>query len=542
MFTTKFYRWPSILFVGMCLASTQSQAQFSPTDISGGILWLDGADVDGDGAADTGSDGTLIDTWVDKASSNDVLRPMDGNGGNPQQFFNALNGNSVVRFTDDLAKLDSTTLNVANDYSVFTVVTHPTVGGGRHVFSGLQEPGTDAVLYTNAGWRFYSGPGGSDLQISAAPKTGTRIFGYQLDSTGLLGGDLGFFGDRDTFSDTSMDWVGTGTLNGIRIGGINRTDDLNTANAEGWLGDIAEVLIYDRPLDVSERSQIASYLQEKWYAAPLPPDEPAPSTAYTDTVMLDGPLHYYRFEETHTDQPVKDHVATDNQPGTFGAVEVGRTSAYPNLGVAAEFSGTGGSLIDLGTPFHPASGVISIEAWVNLDVDAPATFLPIAARWDGSYELDVNNNAGNPTTGDGRLNLVSRNDGTNTFGIVASPEPLEKGAWKHVVGTFEDGVVDLWIDGVNVQTVDTGEQPTSLQDAGATLFIGSTRDGGSFNWDGLIDEVAFYDYALSSAQIQAHIQAAVPEPSGILTTMVGLVAFALGRRVGDTNRKLGRHF
>ena len=526
--------WLCVTFIsgGLLITNMESQAQFTPPDISGGILWLDGADVNGDGVADTGTDGTLVDTWVDKAASNNVVRPLDGNGGNPQQFFGALNGNSIVRFTDDLAKLDSTTLNVANDYSVFTVVTHPAAGGGRHVFSGLQEPATDAVLYTNAGWRFYSGPGGTDLQISAAAKTGTHIFGYQLDSTGLLGGDFGFFGDRDTFTETAMDWGGTGTLNGIRIGGINRTDDLNTGNTEGWLGDIAEVLVYDRPLDASERSQIATYLQDKWYAAPLPPDPTAPATVYTDAVMADGPLHYYRFEETHTDQPAKDHVATDNQPGSFGAVGVGKASAHANLGKAAEFMGTGGSLVDLGTPFHPASGVISIEAWANLDVDAPATFLPIAARWDGSYELDVNNGGGNPTTGEGRLNLVSRNEGTNAFGIAASPDPLVKGDWHHIVGTFENGVLDLWIDGMNVATVDTGEQPTSLQDAGATLFIGSTRDGGSFNWDGLIDEVAFYDYALSGAQIQAHIRAAVPEPTGMSITLMGLMGLGLlrGRR------------
>ncbi|MCA9263844.1 MAG: LamG domain-containing protein [Planctomycetales bacterium] len=501
----------------------------SPTAIPGNILWLDANDVDGDGSPDSTPNGSLVTTWVDKSPGGfDVTLPAT-DGGNPLQFQNALNGNSIVRFSDALAKLDNATFNVANDYTLFTVVTHPTAGGGRHVLSGMFEEGTDAVLYTNTGWRFYSGPGGTDLQISSAARSGTQIFGYQLDSTGLLGGDLGLFGDRDSFSEVGgLDWGGTGTLNGIRIGGINRgvAGDPQTANNEGWLGDIAEVLIYDRPLDPSERQSLASYLQNKWYAEPLPPDGHAPLTPYSSAVLGDSPLHYYRFEETHTDQLAKDSVGS--QDGTIrGGITAGQSSVQPNLGNAFYFDGTPGTLVDLGTPFHPASGIISVEAWVNVDVDAPATFLPIAARWDGSYELDVANGGG--ATAEGRLNLVSRNEGTNVFGIAASSDPLVKGEWHHVVGSFENGLLTVWIDGALVGTADTGEQPTTLQDAGATLFIGSTRDGSAFNWKGFIDDVAFYDYALSEQQIAAHIRA-IPEPASGLTLAAGLLVLLFGTR------------
>jgi hypothetical protein len=509
-------------------ASLSAGVIADPSSISGNILWLDGNDIDGDSVPDVGTNGSLLSTWTDKSGSGNSVSTT---GGNPQQFFNISNGNSVVRFTDDLAKMDSLALNVASDYTLFTVVTPGVSAGGRHVLSGMLEDGTDAVLYTNAGWRFYSGPGGTDLQISAAAKSGTHIFGYQLDSTGLLGGDLGIFGDRDSFQEVGgLDWGGTGTLNGIRIGGINRggAGDANVGNNEGWLGDIAEVLIYDRPLDGAERQIIANYLQTKWFAPPLPPDAPALPTAYTQAVLADGPLHYYRFEETHTGQPAKDAVGVapdGDKPGTFsGGITAGQSSAHVNLGSAAYFDGTPGTLVDLGTPFHPASGVISIEAWVNLDQDAAATFLPIAARWDGSFELDVNN-TGDATNGSGRVNLVSRSADTNEFGIAASSEPMPKGEWQHVVGTFDDGQLSIWLNGelVSQQTV---TQPATLQDAGATLFIGSTRDGAAFNWKGSIDEVAFYDYALSQAQIRSHMAAAVPEPASSLGFLGALLALA----------------
>ena len=260
------------------------------------------------------------------------------------------------------------------------------------------------------------------------------------------------------------------------------------------------------------------------------PDPPAAPTAYTNAILADNPIHYYRFEETHTQQPAKDAVGgapNGDQPGTFTpGVTAGQPSASSLLGNTAQFDGSSQALVDLGTPFHPASGAISIEAWVNLDADAPADFLSIVARWDGSYELDVNNTSG--ALGDGRLNLVTRNDGTNAFGIAGSNDPMSMGEWHHVVGVFENGMLEVFVDGQSVGTGDTGEV-ASLQDAGTTLFIGSNRDGSSFNWKGFIDEVAFYDYALTELQVESHFLA-VPEPATLSLLGLGGMMFRRQRR------------
>jgi hypothetical protein len=46
-------------------------------------------------------------------------------------------------------------------------------------------------------------------------------------------------------------------------------------------------------------------------------------------------------------------------------------------------------------------------------------------------------------------------------------------------------------------------------------MIGATRNGSasSFNWKGLIDEVAIYNRALSTDRILAHYQAGLPVPA-----------------------------
>ncbi len=224
----------------------------------------------------------------------------------------------------------------------------------------------------------------------------------------------------------------------------------------------------------------------------------ADPTAYTQAILADGPIHYYRFEETAAHHFARDEIG--DQHGLYsGGSSFGGASATGVLGSAATFNGLPGSFIDLGTPFHPGP-TMSVEAWVNLDEDSTVAFAPIAARWDGSFEIDFNESSG-------KLNFVTRNE-VNTFSLAESEAPFTKGEWHHVVGVFENGITTVYLNGVQGTSVDVSDTGPALQDAGATLLIGSTRDGNAFNWKGVIDEVAFYDYALSEVQVAAHFAAA----------------------------------
>ncbi len=231
-------------------------------------------------------------------------------------------------------------------------------------------------------------------------------------------------------------------------------------------------------------------------------DPPAEPTAYTEAVLADSPVHYYRFEELDAAQFAKDEIGESelgDHPGIYeGDATVGEPSFSPLLGNACRFSGTPGTLVNLGSPFHLGS-TVSVEAWVWLDPAAASAFHPIAARWDGSYELDFNEGTGN-------ANFVTRNSG-NEFALAESLSPFTKGEWHHVVGIFDEGISTVYIDGMQGTEVDTSATGFDLQDRGGTLLIGSTRDGSTFLWTGLIDEVAFYDYALSEDQILGHIAA-----------------------------------
>jgi hypothetical protein len=152
--------------------------------------------------------------------------------------------------------------------------------------------------------------------------------------------------------------------------------------------------------------------------------------------------------------------------------------------------------VDLGL-FHPGDN-FSVEAWFKQDATAAATYNAIVARWDGSYELDLN-----PTD---TPNLVVRNTG-NGFGIVAGLAPVSRGQWHHLVGIFSNGILSIYVDGVKGSESNIGG---ALQNAGPSpdrVMIGATREG-VYNFKGNIDEVAMYDYPLSVTQVRAHLRAA----------------------------------
>lgn len=232
-------------------------------------------------------------------------------------------------------------------------------------------------------------------------------------------------------------------------------------------------------------------------------DPDAHVATYSELVLADGPIHYWRFEEAGGATTIADV----GQPGgvtgqVIGNVTLGESSAFASLGKSARFDGneTVGSRIDLGL-FHPGDSV-TVELWGRLDT-VLKSFHSVFARWDGSYELDVNG-------GTQRANFVAHDDGVPLL-LVQSTQDYARDAWHHMVGVFGQGNVTLYLDGVQGSTLPTSG---NLRNAGPTpdyVFISATRlgsNGGSYNWTGWVDEVAVYAKALSAADVSRHFAAA----------------------------------
>ena len=88
------------------------------------------------------------------------------------------------------------------------------------------------------------------------------------------------------------------------------------------------------------------------------------------------------------------------------------------------------------------------------------------------------------------------------------------------------GSAQFYLDGIPGALETIGGD---LQDAGGDdglWYIGTTRGPASgFSWDGLLDEIAIYNRALTPVEIQNHIALAnIPEPTS--SALLGLLGIA----------------
>jgi len=251
---------------------------------------------------------------------------------------------------------------------------------------------------------------------------------------------------------------------------------------------------------------------------------------YQSTVLSHNPLAYWRFNETAT-SPAIDTISdssggnstgfavgpvTNGAPGRIGnGVRFGNSAnqgSYVSAAVDIPWNAT----INPGAPF-------SVEAWVNpadpitdttglCPLSSMSSYFFAAAR---SGWLFYVNNTGS---------VVFRVGGENSYVAAPAGGAIGVGAWSHLVGTFDGTTVKVFVNGVQVAsaTAAAGFKPngwTRLRLGGTSLASNGGPDSGSPGvgnraWDGSVDEVAVYNYTLSSNTIAAHYAAAATNNAG----------------------------
>jgi hypothetical protein len=317
----------------------------------------------------------------------------------------------------------------------------------------------------------------------------------------------------------------------LAVGSYNAASGLGSNPYEG---DVAEVAFYNAY--VLTPDQILAHYQAGTNANY--------GTNYETLVFTSGftgpertglPKTYLRFNDPAAFRAANSGtlgpVANGNLVLTSNSIAGPQSPTYPGFdssNAAASFDG----VKQWGSLNNPSglnlAGQISLEAWVKPGASQAATARIISHGPQTKSNFPAQDLPGSVTNttevflrmeGSGAnyaIGSASYDDGTATTTTQEATFAVPGGdlgstAWIHLVGTYDGANWRLYRNGVLVgtQASGTGALPVDLGD----WAIGSTGNGWADPFSGFVDEVAIYDYALSSSQVLAHYKAGTVAPN-----------------------------
>ena len=241
---------------------------------------------------------------------------------------------------------------------------------------------------------------------------------------------------------------------------------------------------------------------------------------YASTVLADSPVGYWRLGEQ---SGTKANDAAGSRDGTYGggvAIRQFDAALLRDVDTAASFQGTSDHVtIPYDAALHPDS--LTVEAWAQV-TGGEGTYRTVLSARDagaGPTGYTIYANSGNQWE-------FRTGDGTGGWDILAGGDVV-LGQWVHVVGTYDatTNLASLYLNGQLVNSATMAYAP--LTTTSRSLFIGAGDDlGNNFLFDGLIDEVAIYSYAMSADDVLTHFTAGVPEPGSLTLAVLGLLGLA----------------
>ncbi len=239
----------------------------------------------------------------------------------------------------------------------------------------------------------------------------------------------------------------------------------------------------------------------------------APPNYYVSTIIGDQPAAYFRLDEAGG--PTAHDYAGGNDGEYNGALTFGVPGySLVDTDTAVYFPGQPLNYIGgIGTNtinYGGASAEFTVEAWAN----GPA------AQNVGTGTIVAKGHSSNGTTADEQFALID-NGGSWAFFVrdtkgnqhIATAATGPDGQWHHLVGVCDEigGALSLYVDGLPAASASASGLVGGVISTENPVTIGSESSGPGptyeYSFEGTIDEVAIYPYALSSSQVSAHYSA-----------------------------------
>lgn len=201
-------------------------------------------------------------------------------------------------------------------------------------------------------------------------------------------------------------------------------------------------------------------------------------------------ISVWQFDED-TDEFGTARDAVDDNDGTVNGAMSTESGAF---GRALDFDGVD-DFVEVARKANLEPATFTIEAKIKI-LDNSG-FNRIAVRTHStnvrqSYALTVD------PSGHVELRMEAFPSGTD---VVVSTSTVDDGVFHHVAGTFDGSDLRIYVDGVPENTV-AKTKTIPFYDGTGAFFIGSFDGTGEY-FDGVIDELRFWDSALSDGEVAA---------------------------------------
>ncbi len=272
---------------------------FQPTDITGCVLWLDGADQST--MTLSGSNITALrDKTVFKNNVTQISATAPTYNSTDSSINFVANSSTFLRGTFSISYSNASVFVVASissnpapAYPRFSILgasatANSAVIGQLFVINGNNP---SVVTYLNNGTN-PTGIGGTNIMTYVSNAT----FGNKLlvnNSTTISGSAYTIFtklnGNTQVYSSNS----GTATISGTNVGTYNKYTlgnypDASAAPGDAYNGKIFEYLVFNRALTATEQQDVEGYLSLKWNLPQLNPSPTLPLTIPNCRLWLDA--------------------------------------------------------------------------------------------------------------------------------------------------------------------------------------------------------------------------------------------------------------
>ncbi len=159
------------------------------------------------------------------------------------------------------------------------------------------------------------------------------------------------------------------------------------------------------------------------------------------------------------------------------------------IGGALEFDGDG-DYVEIGRESNfDIADQITVSTWIKVN-QFDKEWQAVIAKGDSAWRIQRNQNNNSLEFACSGLKIPSGAPWGNLYG----ERSVNDGKWHHIAGIYDGSKMYLYVDG----TVDTS-QPASgrINTNDQPVYIGENSENTGRYWDGLIDDVRIYNYALS---------------------------------------------